>query len=148
MQRRDSLKGAGALAAAAAAGMMNMAYGETEVDQKQKRAERYLDSWNRKDAEGIGQYLHPEVHFKSPTIETTGKEVFLDAANRIFPMLQSLLLRHWFVSEDCVVAIYDFNCIAPVGVSRTAELIRFEDGWIKDVELFFDARPFVRPANQ
>ena len=148
MQRRDSLKGAGAFAATAALGMMNMAFGETETDEKRKRAESYLDSWNRKDPEGIGRYLHPRIHFKSPTSETTGKEVFLDAAKRIFPMLQGLQVRHWFVSGDRVAAFYDFNCIAPVGVSRTAELMTFEDGLIKDVELFFDARPFVPPAKQ
>ncbi len=29
-----------------------------------------------------------------------------------------------------------------IGVCRTAELVRFQDGLIRDIELFFDARPF------
>jgi hypothetical protein len=37
---------------------------------------------------------------------------------------------------------YDFVCRDPIGVCRTAELVRFQDGLIRDIELFFDARPF------
>ena len=37
---------------------------------------------------------------------------------------------------------YDFVCEPPIGVCRTAELITFEDGLVKTIELFYDARPF------
>ena len=45
---------------------------------------------------------------------------------------------------------YDFLCSAPIGNCRTAELVTLEDGLIRDVELFYDARPFellTRPAS-
>jgi hypothetical protein len=35
-----------------------------------------------------------------------------------------------------------FVCRPPIGVSSTAEMVRFQDGLIRDTELFFDARPF------
>jgi len=146
MQRRNMLKGVGAFAAAAALGGTTMAQAETDGDKNRKLAEAYLASWQRKDWQGIGEHLHPNVHFKGPMSETTGKEAFLAAAQRIFPILQSLTVRFTFAAGDRAVAIYDFNCSAPIGVCRTAELITFQDGLISGVELFFDARPFdARP---
>jgi hypothetical protein len=38
---------------------------------------------------------------------------------------------------------YDFVCREPIGVSRTAEWLRFEGSLIREIELFFDARPFA-----
>jgi hypothetical protein len=33
-------------------------------------------------------------------------------------------------------------CRQPIGVSSTAEMVRFRNGLIRDTQLFFDARPF------
>jgi hypothetical protein len=46
------------------------------------------------------------------------------------------------VSGDRAMFAYDFICRDPIAVCRTAELLRFTDGLILDIELFFDARPF------
>jgi hypothetical protein len=146
MQRRTVLKTAGVLAAATALGGTTMAQADTGSDKNLKTAEAYLAAWQKKDLAGIGEHLHADVHFKGPMSETTGKDAFLAAAQRIFPPLQSLTVRHTFASGGAVAAIYDFNCAAPIGVCRTAELITFQDGLISGVELFFDARPFV-PAK-
>jgi ketosteroid isomerase-like protein len=116
---------------------------QAESDTNLKIAEAYLAAWQRKDLAGIGEHVHANVRFKGPMVETTGKEAFLAAAQRIFPPLESLVVRHTSAAEGRVVAIYDFNCVAPIGVCRTAELITFQDGLISGVELFYDARPFV-----
>jgi ketosteroid isomerase-like protein len=121
---------------------------DTNSEDNGMRVRSYLESWDRKDLTGIGKYLQPQVHFKSPTSETTGKEVFLEAAKRIFPLLHGVTVRFVFVCGEQAAAIYDFNCLEPVGVSRTAELITFQDGLIARVELFFDASPFARLAKQ
>jgi ketosteroid isomerase-like protein len=147
MERRDMMKGIGALATAGALGGTTMAQAETMSNRNLTLAESYLAAWQKKDLEGIGKHLHPDVHFKAPMSETTGKQAFLAASQRIFPILLSLAVRYSFASGDRVVAIYDFNCAAPIGVCRTAELITFQDGLISDVELFFDARPFAQLAK-
>jgi hypothetical protein len=147
MQRRDILQGMGAVAAGAALGGTTMAQTQTESDKNLKVAETYLTAWQRKDLQAIGEHIRPNVRFKGPMSETTGKEAFLAAAQRIFPILQSLTVRSTFASGSEVVAIYDFNCSEPIGACRTAELITFQDGLISGVELFFDARPFDRPAK-
>ena len=147
MERRDMLKGVGALATAATLGGTTMAQAGTENDETLKLAESYLRAWQRKDLREIGEHLHPNVHFKGPMTETTGKEAYLAGAQRIFPILQSFTLRFSFASGGRVVAIYDFNCSEPIGVCRTAELITFQNGLISGVELFFDARPFDQRAK-
>ena len=102
----------------------------------------YLDAWSRKDLDGIGAHLHPSVHFKGPMQELDGKDAVLESARRIFPLLERLNIRAQFTAGDRAMFAYDFICRAPIGVCRTAELVRFEGGLIKDIELFFDARPF------
>jgi hypothetical protein len=102
----------------------------------------YLDAWSRKDIDGIAVHLHPDVHFKGPMQELNGREAVLASAKRIFPLLERLEVRARFVSGDRAMFAYDFVCRDPVGVCRTAELVRFQDRSIRDIELFFDARPF------
>ena len=102
----------------------------------------YLDAWSRKDLEGIAARLHPQVHFKGPQQELNGREAVLEATRRIFPLLEGFEVRARFVSGDRAMFAYDFICREPIGVCRTAELVRFEDGLIRETELFFDARPF------
>lgn len=102
----------------------------------------YLDAWSRKDLDGIAIHLHPDVHFKGPMQELNGREAILASSKRVFPLLEKLDVRAKFVSGDRAMFAYDFVCRDPIGICRTAELVRFQDGLIRDIELFFDARPF------
>jgi hypothetical protein len=102
----------------------------------------YLDAWSHRDLDGIAVHLHPDVHFKGPMQELDGREAVLASSKRIFPLLERLEVRARFVSGERAMFAYDFVCRDPIGVCRTAELVRFEDGLIRDIELFFDARPF------
>lgn len=102
----------------------------------------YLDAWSRKDLDGIAVHLHPDVHFKGPMQELSGRDAVLASSKRIFPLLERLDVRAQFVSGDRAMFAYDFVCREPIGVCRTAELVRFQGGLISNIELFFDARPF------
>jgi len=110
-------------------------------------ANEYLNVWKEKNTDAIAALIHPEVHFKGPMAEFEGKDQFLAACHRMFPMLREFRVRSTAASENQVVAIYDFVCIEPIGVCRTAELITFDDDLIRGVELFFDARPFEKIAQ-
>jgi hypothetical protein len=111
-------------------------------------AQEYFAAFKRKDAEEIAKLLHPEVHLKSPIADFTGREPFLAMCRKIFPQLEDLVVRAEFASETEVVTIYDFVLKQPIGRTRTANLMIFEDGLIRSVELFFDARPFEKPIDQ
>ena len=102
----------------------------------------YLEAWSRKDLDGIAVHLHPDVHFKGPMQELHGREAVLASSKRIFALLERLDVRARFVNGDRAMFAYDFVCRDPIGVCRTAELLRFQEGLVRDIELFFDARPF------
>jgi hypothetical protein len=108
----------------------------------ESRCASYLDAWSRKDIEGVAALIHPNVRFKAPMQEFEGRDAYITATARVFPLLKKLDVRAQFVSGDRAVLIYDFVCLPPIDVSRTAEMIRFEDGLIRETDLFFDARPF------
>ena len=57
-----------------------------------------------------------------------GRDKFVAAAARMFPLLERFETRGTFVSSDRAMFAYDFVCREPIGVSATAELVRFEDG--------------------
>jgi len=108
----------------------------------ESRCASYLDAWSRKDLEGVAAQLHPDVHFKGPMQELNGRDAVLASATRIFPLLEKLNVRAQFISGDQAMFVYDFVCHEPIGLCRTAELVRFQDNLIRETELFFDARPF------
>lgn len=111
-------------------------------DSIDKVCTRYLDAWSRKDLGGIAACLHTEVDFKSPNAHTQGREAFLSATKRFFPLVQKLDVHARFVSSDQAMFAYDFVCIPPVGICPTAELLTFQDGLIRVSQIYFDARPF------
>jgi SnoaL-like domain len=102
----------------------------------------YLDAWARKDLDGIAARVHPDVRFKAPMQVLNGRDAYLAATARVFPLLERFETRAQFVAGDRAMFAYDFVCREPIGVCPTAELVRFQDGLIRDIELFFDARPF------
>jgi len=107
----------------------------------------YLAAWQRKDADAIAAHVHTHVHFKGPMTELQGREPFIAACKRMFPMLKEYRVRSVAATEDRAIFVYDFVCVEPIGLCRTAELITVKDGLIRDVELFFDARPFEKLAS-
>jgi hypothetical protein len=102
----------------------------------------YLAAWARKDLDGIAERLHQDVHFKGPMQELQGRDEVLAASKRVFSLLERFEVRAQFLGDDRAMFAYDFVCREPIGVCPTAELVRFEDGLIRDIALFFDARPF------
>jgi len=106
------------------------------------RCASYLDAWSRKDLAGVAAHLHSNVHFKGPMQELNGKDAVLASTQRIFPLLERLDVRAQFFSGERAMFAYDFVCQPPIGLCRTSEMVRFEDGLIRETELFFDARPF------
>jgi len=107
----------------------------------------YIDAWARKDLDGIAAHVHPQVHFRSPNADTTGRAAYVAAVARMLPLLEGIDVRAQFVSGDSAMFVYDFICRAPIGICRTAELLRFEDGLVRESEVFFDPRPFEALAR-
>ena len=118
----------------------------TTLTSRKHLAEEYISAWRGKDSEAMAKLLDPEAHLKSPLAEVTGREEFLEMVRKIMPMLNDVRIRAEFASESQAMIVYDFALVQPFGVIPTVNLMTFEDDRIRDVELFFDARPFEKQA--
>ena len=105
---------------------------------------KYLEGWKTKDANAIAACVHPEVTFTGPMSTSQGRDAFVAGAARMFPMLREHRVRSILTNRDQAMFVYDFVCIEPIGVCRTAEFVTLQDGLIGSVEIFFDARPFEK----
>jgi hypothetical protein len=105
-------------------------------------SDAYLHAWSAQDLAALAAQLHADVHFTSPNAQTRGREAYLAAVARMQPLLLRLDVHARLHGKDSTMFVYDFVCREPIGVVRTAELLRFQEGLIRDSEVFFDPRPF------
>ena len=112
------------------------------VDENIAAGEAYYRAFAARDAAGITKHLHPQVHLKNPLAEVSGRDAVVEAAKRLFPMVEKIEVRQRFGAGDRIVLIYDMTCAAPIGVVHTAAAMHFRDGLIADIDLFLDATPF------
>lgn len=105
-------------------------------------AASYLEAWRKKDVQAIARHLHTDVRFTGPMMKVSGRDAVIASAQRILPIVEELVIRSTFISGNQAMLVYDFVCAPPIGRCRTAELVTFEEGLIRDIELFYDARPF------
>ncbi len=104
----------------------------------------YYQAMNNKDLSTLEKYLHPEVRLIGPLADIKGKDAVLNSVKHLIGFFNKLTIRAQFGAEDRVMLAYDIDFPAPIGVSRAAVLLTFQDGLIIRYELFFDARPFEK----
>lgn len=97
-----------------------------------------------KNIAGLEKYLHQDVHFIMPLGEIKGKEAYLANIKQHMNEFKTVSIRVLCGSGNHVMLAYDFDFGAPIGKCPTAALYTLNDGLITHIELFFDARPFVR----
>ena len=99
----------------------------------------YLTAWETNDSLGIKRRIHPEARFKAPMLELNGHDRVTDSLVRISTRLQAFRVRSTFVSGNAAMFAVDLLCEPPIGSCAMAELVTFEDGLVKTIELFCDA---------
>jgi ketosteroid isomerase-like protein len=104
----------------------------------------YYEAMNNKDLSALGKYLHPEARLIGPLADITGKDAVLNSVKHLITLFNKLTIRAQFGAGDRVMLVYDIDFPAPIGVSRAAVFLTFQDGLIIRYELFFDARPFEK----
>lgn len=108
----------------------------------------YYQSMNNKDLPKMEKYLHPEVRMIGPLAEISGKESVFNAVKHFINLFKTLHIRSVCFNKNEVMLAYDIECPAPIGLSRAAVLLTFEEGLIIQYELFYDARPFEKKKNE
>lgn len=105
-------------------------------------AAAYYRAMNNKDLSVMEKYLHPEVRLIGPMADLTGKEAVLNSVKNLLSLFNKLTIRAQFAAGEQAMLAYDLEFQAPLGVSRGAVLLTFQEGLIIRYELFYDANPF------
>jgi hypothetical protein len=105
-------------------------------------AEAFYAAMANKDLSALEEYLHPDVHFRSPFVQASNAQGYLEAARKFVAFFTSLTVRSKIASENQVVVIYDIGFPAPIGNIPTAAWLTFTEGLVTKIELFFDTSSF------
>ena len=106
-------------------------------------AETFYTLMGKKDIKSLEEYVHPDIHFIAPLGEAKGKEAYIEKTKHFMNLLKTLTIRSICGSGDEVMFAYTVEFPVPYGSVRSAALMTFDEGLVKKVELFYDARPFV-----
>lgn len=104
--------------------------------------EAYYAAMSKKNLAEMAQYLHPNVQLISPFAIIAGKDAVLNAAKQFLSIFESLTIRAKFGSGDQVMFVIDVKYPDPIGLLRTAVLVKIQDGLIASTELFHDTKVF------
>ena len=107
------------------------------TDMCMTAAEGYYACMKKKDIEGLGQYLHPDVQFIGPLAQLTGKAPVIEGAGRLMQLFTDLTIRAKCAAANQVMLAYDLHCHAPIGTLRVAALLTFTGTLISCIEIFF-----------
>lgn len=110
------------------------------------KGEAYLKALNDKNLEAIGTYVHPDLKFKTPIMEFSSRHDFLVATRQLVSRVKGVKVKSKFATETQAMFTYDLIFEQPIGPTRTASLMTFDHDKITEIELFYDARPFEKPA--
>ena len=103
----------------------------------------FLDALGAKDFKALRSLIDEKVSFKGPMDAHEGAASFIDAMRKLGPMIERINVAKVFVDGADVCAIFDFVTNQPsIGATPSAEWYRVEEGKIKSMKLFFDARPY------
>lgn len=106
-------------------------------------AKTYYQAMQAKNADAMASCLHPSIRFIGPLSVMEGKDMIVGALkNFVLPMFNAMSMRSLCSSDDKVMVSYNLECDEPIGALRIAALLSFKEGFISEMELFFDARPF------
>lgn len=113
----------------------------------QRLATDYVEAAGASEYERLPVLLHPEIEFQGPYVTLRGAPDYIAALRRIAGVRVRHDLRKTFVEGDDVCVIYDFVTDTPAGAVPMIEWLRFEDGKVRSIRLFFDREQFA-PARE
>ena len=106
--------------------------------------EAYLKALDRKDVQTIISLVDLDIRFKTPVEESFTRDDFIMSVRRMLINLRGVHITAKFSSGEQAIFTYEMNFNEPVGIVKTASIMAFAGDKIKDIEVFFDARPFER----
>lgn len=106
-------------------------------------AKQYYRAMLNKHFDEMASYLDANVMFVSPLTHMHGRDKVIASARTLSEKLDDIKIRAQFGADDQIMFAYDFIFQAPIGRLRSAVLMRLTDQRISEIELFFNAMPFI-----
>ena len=116
---------------------------EQSVESSAEPAVKYFDHWSKKEYQASARYLDENLSFKGPIDTFNNSKDYLQAISRLAPIVVEVRKKKTFVDENDACFLYDLVTSTPAGTVPCAEWIHSEEGKVKSIQVFFDARPFA-----
>jgi hypothetical protein len=104
---------------------------------------KYFDHWARKEYDASARYLDENLSFTGPIDKFNNAHDYVESIRRLAQIVTRVHKRKTFVDGNDCCFVYDLATNTPAGTVPCAEWIHIENGKVKSIEVFFDARPFA-----
>lgn len=109
-------------------------------------ATRFLTAWADGDMTSVAALLHPEVRFRSPANDLTGRDEVLAVIGAFAQVVTGITVRAVTSSPPDVMVMYDIHT-APFGTLLAVDHFVIEAGRIVGDTLVFDTAPMQSAAR-
>jgi len=104
---------------------------------------KYFEHWSKKEYDASARYLDEKLSFTGPIDKFNNAKDYLQAIRRLGPIVTGVHKKKTFIEGDDVCIVYELATNTPAGTVPCAEWIHAENGKVKSIQVFFDARPFA-----
>ena len=95
------------------------------------------------DVAAARKLLHDNLSFRGPIDAFDKPEPYLEALNKLQPIVQRIDVKKMFVDGNDVCMLYDMVTNSPAGTAFVAEWMHVKGDKIASIRTVFDARPFA-----
>lgn len=113
------------------------------VESSVEPAMKYFEHWSKKEYQDSARYLDENLSFKGPIDTFNNSRDYLQAISRLAPIVVEVRKKKTFVDGKDACFVYDLVTSTPAGTVPCAEWIHSDQGKVKSIQVFFDARPFA-----
>ena len=115
---------------------------EQSVERQSEPALKYFEHWSKKDYQGSAQYLDDNLSFKGPIDTFNNSRDYVQAISRLATIVTRVRKKKTFLDGKDALFVYDLETTV-AGTVPCAEWIHSDNGKVKSIQVFFDARPFA-----
>jgi SnoaL-like domain len=109
--------------------------------------DQYQSALGRGDFAAARKFLRDDLKFSGPLDTFDRPEPYLEALQRLGPMVEKVEVLRTFSEGDEAVRLCNLHFKPPIGVCFVSEWYRLKGDKIAEVKIVFDARPFAAMAH-
>ncbi len=103
----------------------------------------FQGAMGRDDWQAARRFLDDHMSFSGPFDRFDRPEPYLEALQKLHPIVERVDLHKAFVDGDDVCVVYDLVTKTPAGTALVAEWHHVRGEKIDNIRVIFDARPFA-----